>query len=345
MPDLAERATASAVPHDLYMSMPRDTPYPSARPTQSTSVNSSAHNLGLVRQSPEQAAQEAIEELQGVKHYTEVIATILQSCTGCKDLPIQRAPAACSTASFVAFNLEWQQVSNSRSPCLLQIQILGQGTFGVVAKALDTSHDPAVVVAVKLLRRGDFIKIFRTYVKREIVHQSSLKHPFIIGLREVSTWVPPTGLYGGVLRSVLCLLPHCSGLAQFGACSCDHCCITELHEAVCMAGDASAEAPGHCDGVRTGGRPIQICIEAAPIHQVTGVPCALDISAAHHRCRLLPPHGEFLSAICAIRHSSCCSHVGLSVALPDEQQLVATIVCCTCCRGWQTATLNWRTFC
>ena len=67
----------------------------------------------------------------------------------------------------------------------LQVQVLGQGTFGVVAKALDLRRNPPQYVALKLLRRGDFMKVFRTYVKREIVHQSSLKHPFIIGLREV----------------------------------------------------------------------------------------------------------------------------------------------------------------
>ena len=77
----------------------------------------------------------------------------------------------------------------NKPTCVLQIQVLGQGTFGVVAKALDLRRDPPVIVAIKLLRRGDFIKIFRTYVKREIVHQSSLKHPFIIGLREVGQYV------------------------------------------------------------------------------------------------------------------------------------------------------------
>ena len=66
-----------------------------------------------------------------------------------------------------------------------QIRVLGQGTFGVVVKALDLRQQPPVVVAIKLLRRGEFIRVFQTYVKREIVHQSSLKHPFIIGLTEV----------------------------------------------------------------------------------------------------------------------------------------------------------------
>ena len=31
------------------------------------------------------------------------------------------------------------------------------------------------------------VKNFKTYVKREIVHQSSLKHPFIVSLKEVRT--------------------------------------------------------------------------------------------------------------------------------------------------------------
>ena len=39
-------------------------------------------------------------------------------------------------------------------------------------------------VAIKLLPRGDFIAGFKTYVQREIMHQGSLKHPFIVALKE-----------------------------------------------------------------------------------------------------------------------------------------------------------------
>jgi hypothetical protein len=39
-------------------------------------------------------------------------------------------------------------------------------------------------VAIKLLPRGDFVKQYHTYVKREIQNQSSLRHPLIVSLRE-----------------------------------------------------------------------------------------------------------------------------------------------------------------
>jgi serine/threonine-protein kinase SRK2 len=71
---------------------------------------------------------------------------------------------------------------------LLQTGLLGQGTFGMVIRATDPETDPPTDVAIKLLPRGNFIRNFKTYVKREILHQSSLKHPFIVSLREVSAW-------------------------------------------------------------------------------------------------------------------------------------------------------------
>ena len=42
-----------------------------------------------------------------------------------------------------------------------------------------------VQVAIKLLPRGDFVKQYQTYVRREIQNQSSLRHPLIVSLREV----------------------------------------------------------------------------------------------------------------------------------------------------------------
>ena len=68
---------------------------------------------------------------------------------------------------------------------VLQTGVLGQGTFWMVIRATDPESDPPADVAIKLLPRGTFIKNFKTYVKREILHQSSLKHPFIVSLREV----------------------------------------------------------------------------------------------------------------------------------------------------------------
>ncbi|KAL6770548.1 SNRK2F [Auxenochlorella protothecoides x Auxenochlorella symbiontica] len=71
-------------------------------------------------------------------------------------------------------------------PHYVEIGDLGRGNFGLVLRALDTrptSQSPEV--AIKMLPRGEFIRNYKTYVKREIVHQSSLRHPSIIRLREV----------------------------------------------------------------------------------------------------------------------------------------------------------------
>ena len=68
----------------------------------------------------------------------------------------------------------------------LQTGELGQGTFGVVIKALDLRTHPPVEVAIKLLPRGDFVKNYKTYVKREIQNQSGLRHPLIVSIKEVS---------------------------------------------------------------------------------------------------------------------------------------------------------------
>ena len=46
-----------------------------------------------------------------------------------------------------------------------------------------------------MLPRGDKIIRFKTYVLREIIHQGSLKHPFIVTLKEARTHSaahPPT---------------------------------------------------------------------------------------------------------------------------------------------------------
>ena len=42
---------------------------------------------------------------------------------------------------------------------LLQICLLGQGTFGIVVKAMDLRTDPSLEVAIKLLPRGDIVSI------------------------------------------------------------------------------------------------------------------------------------------------------------------------------------------
>lgn len=79
-----------------------------------------------------------------------------------------------------------------RLPCA-QTGVLGQGTFGVVVRAVDpdnSSPECPVEVAIKLLPRGEVLKNFKTYVAREILHQSCLEHPFIVSVKEVRTAVP-----------------------------------------------------------------------------------------------------------------------------------------------------------
>eukprot|EP00884_Botryococcus_braunii_P009770 jgi/Botrbrau1/18795/Bobra.0820s0001.1 len=60
---------------------------------------------------------------------------------------------------------------------LQQVGILGRGSFGVVVKAVRLQDVPGHqrVVAVKLMPRGPRMEEMRTYVKREIVHQSALR--------------------------------------------------------------------------------------------------------------------------------------------------------------------------
>ena len=70
-----------------------------------------------------------------------------------------------------------------------QTGVLGAGTFGVVVRAVDPDSlaDCPSEVAIKLLPRGELLKNFKTYVTREILHQSCLEHPFIVSIKEVRT--------------------------------------------------------------------------------------------------------------------------------------------------------------
>jgi hypothetical protein len=54
-----------------------------------------------------------------------------------------------------------------------QLSILGEGSFGVVVLAADLRRNEAV--AVKLIPRGPQLADFSRYVKREILHQSTLR--------------------------------------------------------------------------------------------------------------------------------------------------------------------------
>lgn len=94
------------------------------------------------------------------------------------------------------------------NPFSVQKGIIGKGTFGLVVKAVDVRHSPFTCpeVAIKILTRGEFvsflldaymvvtlkfrgfstqIRSYKTYVKREVVHQGSLKHPLIVRVKEV----------------------------------------------------------------------------------------------------------------------------------------------------------------
>lgn len=64
-----------------------------------------------------------------------------------------------------------------------QVGLLGAGTFGAVVLA--RSARTGELVAIKLIERGEFVRTFRTYVMRELLHHGSLAHPFVVRLREV----------------------------------------------------------------------------------------------------------------------------------------------------------------
>ena len=81
--------------------------------------------------------------------------------------------------------------------------MLGAGTFGVVVRAVDPDSlaDCPSEVAIKLLPRGELLKNFKTYVTREILHQSCLEHPFIVSIKEVRT--SQTRCMHGLLKGLL----------------------------------------------------------------------------------------------------------------------------------------------
>eukprot|EP00884_Botryococcus_braunii_P014305 jgi/Botrbrau1/22876/Bobra.0065s0034.1 len=63
--------------------------------------------------------------------------------------------------------------------------VLGRGSFATVVRATRGLGPDEKQVAIKLLERGVQMRTFKTYVTREVLHQSSLRHPFVIGLSEV----------------------------------------------------------------------------------------------------------------------------------------------------------------
>ncbi|KAL0048946.1 hypothetical protein WJX82_002950 [Trebouxia sp. C0006] len=66
-----------------------------------------------------------------------------------------------------------------------QVEQVGQGTFGTVFHAVQLGTDSPPDAAIKLLPRGALMKSYRTLIRREILHQSCLEHPFIISIKEV----------------------------------------------------------------------------------------------------------------------------------------------------------------
>mmetsp|Transcript_11502 Transcript_11502/g.34552 ORF Transcript_11502/g.34552 Transcript_11502/m.34552 type:complete len:348 (+) Transcript_11502:371-1414(+) len=98
----------------------------------------------------------------------------------------------------------------------IQTGVLGEGTFGVVVRARDPASEfPEQELAIKMLPRGEFVQNFRTYIKREIVHQQSLQHPFIVSLTEVFLTVTHLCIVmeyaaGGDMFKYICShRPHC----------------------------------------------------------------------------------------------------------------------------------------
>lgn len=156
--------------------------------------------------------------------------------------------------------------------CGWQTGVLGQGTFGMVIRATDPETDPPTDVAIKLLPRGNFIKNFKTYVKREILHQSSLKHPFIVSLREVR-WLLLVSI-----RIIVGLQLSDPRLSQI--------CYTDLVWA--MTGVSHPHPPCHCHGICPGRRPVPVCVAASADMPAIRAKGTMDLPAIDHRLGLLP---------------------------------------------------------
>lgn len=64
-----------------------------------------------------------------------------------------------------------------------RLGLLGEGTFGVVSKACDTSKpldDPASIVAIKKVRMGSYKDGVSVTALREIKLLQEIKHPNVI---------------------------------------------------------------------------------------------------------------------------------------------------------------------
>ena len=53
-------------------------------------------------------------------------------------------------------------------------------------------HELKHLLVCRWPSRGDFLKNYQLYVRREIQNQSSLRHPLIVSLREVTIAIPST---------------------------------------------------------------------------------------------------------------------------------------------------------
>lgn len=92
---------------------------------------------------------------------------------------------------------------------------VGQGTFGTVIHAVQLGKNSLPDVAIKLLPRGATMKSYRALIRREILHQSCLEHPFIISIKEVfltkeNVAIAMEYAHGGDLyQHVIARKPHC----------------------------------------------------------------------------------------------------------------------------------------
>ncbi|DBA86304.1 TPA: hypothetical protein ACH3X2_005543 [Trebouxia sp. C0005] len=96
-----------------------------------------------------------------------------------------------------------------------QVKQVGQGTFGTVIQASQLGTDFLPDVAIKLLPRGATMRSYRSLIRREILHQSCLEHPFIISIKEVFLTKGHVAIameyaHGGDLyQHVIARKPHC----------------------------------------------------------------------------------------------------------------------------------------
>ena len=111
-------------------------------------------------------------------------------------------------------SLELCRFCLSEVPFMIPAGYLGSGSFGLVLHAVDTRSQPAQDVAVKMIPRGGLIRSYKTYLKREIVHTATLRHPSIIPIRDAILTPTHLGISsdlcsGGDLHKYVASRPEC----------------------------------------------------------------------------------------------------------------------------------------